>query len=311
MIKEIENQVKLAFGHTSHDDLKLEMYGSMSQGLAIESSDLDLCITGLNCFGDKDVEKARLEALSQKIDESFPEMILSKKDCITETDFPVLKLEISTEGLERQYKSEGIRAVTDESKVSLLYIDITIVDLETDDSIVIKCKNYVKEKIRQNPALRPVCLVLKKMLKLYDLNQPYTGGLGSYSLFLMLMFSNNIAQSFYSDACPSIYPAKLLAFFLSYYGNFNPAVYAICNYDVGNFNLPLNTRSENFRPTETMIVMDPMNEKHNTTSKVFRIGDVITKFKETFKAMEDNFTKTSTTEENYFCVGFLSNLLAG
>jgi len=35
------------------------------------------------------------------------------------------------------------------------------------------------------------------MLKHFDLNQPYTGGLGSYSLFLMLLFVHNIAKVIY------------------------------------------------------------------------------------------------------------------
>jgi len=142
--------------------------------------------------------------------------------------------------LEKYYKNKGVKPVIDEGKVDLMYIDVTIVDLDTDDSIVLKCKDFVKARIKDNPALQPVCLVLKKMLKKFDLNQPYTGGLGSYSLFLMLLFVSNFTKYLFNNIRYEIYVAKLLIYFLSYYGNFDPSTNVICSYEAQNFNLVQN-----------------------------------------------------------------------
>ena len=62
--------------------------------------------------------------------------------------------------------------------------------------------------------------MLKRLLKIYDLNQQYTGGLGSYSLFLMLLFINKMAAPLYmmDPVMSKVYPAKLFIYFLSYYG---------------------------------------------------------------------------------------------
>ena len=42
---------------------------------------------------------------------------------------------------------------------------------------------------------------------------------------------------------------------------------------------------------DRMIVMDPLNSGHNTTSKVFRIQEVIGMFKQSFDALQATFQK--------------------
>jgi DNA polymerase sigma len=79
-------------------------------------------------------------------------------------------------------------------EIEEIYLDITIEDADGEDHFGKDCKDFVKQKIKENPPLRPVCLVLKKILKRFDLNKPYTGGLASYSLFLMLLAAHNEAK---------------------------------------------------------------------------------------------------------------------
>ncbi len=52
---------------------------------------MDLVVCGLNCFGDKDFEKARLKMLDAAIKDCFNDNTLVSIDCILETDYPVLK----------------------------------------------------------------------------------------------------------------------------------------------------------------------------------------------------------------------------
>lgn len=46
---------------------------------------------------------------------------------------------------------------------------------------------YINAQLSQHAALRPLALVLKQFLEQRALNEPYTGGLGSYSLVCMLV----------------------------------------------------------------------------------------------------------------------------
>lgn len=70
--------------------LKLEIYGSLSTGLALDSSDFDLCISGLDTKRDKDEERWLLgEVLYPELEKLT---YLTKVDSILDTDFPVLKM---------------------------------------------------------------------------------------------------------------------------------------------------------------------------------------------------------------------------
>lgn len=64
--------------------------------------------------------------------------------------------------------------------------------------------------------------MLKKLLVNNKLNNPYTGGLGSFSLFLMLhaayfLENLNILESFHTE---NAHPARLLLWFLTYFAEY-------------------------------------------------------------------------------------------
>mmetsp|Transcript_14945 Transcript_14945/g.14809 ORF Transcript_14945/g.14809 Transcript_14945/m.14809 type:complete len:99 (-) Transcript_14945:207-503(-) len=74
----------------------------------------------------------------------------------------------------------------------------------------------------QFPILTPICLMLKKLLVRNGFNDPYTGGLGSFSLFLMLYAAYyiekiNACEGFHSE---DTHPARLFAWFLTYFGDY-------------------------------------------------------------------------------------------
>lgn len=118
--------------------------------------------------------------------------MLSQVDCITETDFPVLKLSFLTKELELQYGLEEVSGIAE------MHVDITINDRSSEGHYGLDCRDYVRAKIELNSDLRVVCLILKRLLQKADLNEPYTGGLGSYSLFLMLLYAHNQIKGFYA-----------------------------------------------------------------------------------------------------------------
>jgi DNA polymerase sigma len=59
------------------------------------------------------------------------------------------------------------------------------VDDRTSSSSATKCIQKIKEMSKLRSDLKPLVLVLKKLLQNYNLNHTYTGGLNSYSLVLM------------------------------------------------------------------------------------------------------------------------------
>lgn len=47
---------------------------------------------------------------------------------------------------------------------------------------------YVKWHLKELRPLRPLVLVLKRLLRVHDLNDAYTGGLASHSIIMYLIF---------------------------------------------------------------------------------------------------------------------------
>lgn len=102
--------------------------------------------------------------------------------------------------------------------------------------------------------LRPIVIVLKKLLQNNNLNSPYHGGLSSYSLVLMtstFLYTNNVFSL-----------GKNFTEFLNYYGNFfNPMISSL---NGENFMLNLNN-------ADPIVVLDPLNPSNNTARNAFRI----------------------------------------
>ena len=81
---------------------------------------------------------------------------------------------------------------------------------------------FVQQKLQEFPILKPVCLILKKLLVINQLNDPYIGGLGSFSLFLMLYAAYYLERlnsnwQFHSE---HTHTARLFSWFLLYFGEY-------------------------------------------------------------------------------------------
>jgi DNA polymerase sigma len=103
-------------------------------------------------------------------------------------------------------------------------------------------------------------IVLKKILQKYNLNQPYSGGLNSYSLVLM-------TSAFLKHFGGVQSMSKNLQEILNYYGFFfNPQETII--------NASLDIISANMLLSDPMTVIDPHNQMNNVTRSAFRIHDI-------------------------------------
>ena len=51
---------------------------------------------------------------------------------------------------------------------------------------------FVQTTLNQYPEIKSVCLTLKRLLSINDLNEPYTGGLSSIALFVIVLHCFNM-----------------------------------------------------------------------------------------------------------------------
>lgn len=130
---------------------------------------------------------------------------MSESQFISTARIPVIKLTFDTALL-------GYDA-------SDLEVDITLTDGSEDPHFMkgFSIISVVQAAIAMSPELRPVILILKKLLDETRLNIPYEGGIGSLPLIAMLV-------SFYNTFAYQGMPAsEILTSFLNYYGkNFSP-----------------------------------------------------------------------------------------
>ena len=163
ILEKINEIVVLSFQGAS-----IELFGSYASGLAIEASDVDIVVVGLDIS-----ERNELEIHCNYLAEilrNYPFIV--KIQSIPTARIPVIKLEVST-----------LPLVGTES---IVMVDITFDDYcsGTGNHLGLTSLMLTRELQRLYPPLQYLVLVLKKFLYDYNLNSSYKGGLSSYSLIL-------------------------------------------------------------------------------------------------------------------------------
>ncbi|KAM3343346.1 terminal nucleotidyltransferase 4B [Capsicum galapagoense] len=133
---------------------KPEVFGSFKTGLYLPTSDVDLVILGSEIRSPQIGLQALSRALSQK-------GVAKKIQVISKARVPIIKF---------VEKKSGIS------------FDISF-DLDNGP----KAAEFIKDAMSSWPPLRPLCLILKVFLQQRELNEVYTGGIGSYALLVMLI----------------------------------------------------------------------------------------------------------------------------
>ncbi|KAH9802699.1 nucleotidyltransferase family protein [Citrus sinensis] len=79
-----------------------------------------------------------------------------------------------------------------------------------------KAAEFIKDALAECPPLRPLCLILKVFLQQRELNEVYSGGIGSFALLTMIMA---VLKSLYEcRASPEHNLEILLVNFFDFYG---------------------------------------------------------------------------------------------
>ncbi|KAK6946724.1 PAP/25A-associated [Dillenia turbinata] len=133
---------------------KVEVFGSFKTGLYLPSSDIDVVILNSNI----NTPQRGLQALSRALSQRG---IGKKIQVISKARVPIIKF------------------IEKKSEVSF---DISF-DVENGP----KAAEFIKDAVSKLPPLRPLCLILKVFLQQRELNEVYSGGIGSYALLTMII----------------------------------------------------------------------------------------------------------------------------
>ena len=133
---------------------RLEVFGSFATGLYLPTSDIDAVILDSNCSSPADGLRALAAALTRG-------SVGHKIALVAKARIPIVKFE---------------------ERLSAHLFDISF-DVTNGSTAA----EWMRQQMCALPPLRPLSLVLKAFLQQRELNEVYTGGVGSYALTVMLV----------------------------------------------------------------------------------------------------------------------------
>ena len=135
------------------------VFGSTATGLCLPVSDVDIVITGATDPGAGKKSKAKqmykLAGLLRK------RGLVSYIQVIAKARVPIIKL---------QHKKSGIH-----------------MDICFDQQSGLSTAKYIQDRMIEYPQLKPLTMVLKHFLKQREMNETFTGGVGSFLLQMMVL----------------------------------------------------------------------------------------------------------------------------
>ena len=285
-LQKIENLINN--GLSENYEIKFGHYGSYFSNLSIEGSDLDILIYYHKKKEENDFYKDILNLLEQNNNEF-------ENVCpILTASVPVIKLQID---INEEIKNKDIKlkitSYLEEEDLSKIKIDLTFTENELDFQNSHESITYINKSLNEYQQIKPILLLLKRYFKEMNMNKNYTGGLCSYSLFLLVLSFCKCNKQ-----CES--PTKLLYYFLENFTYFD-----YCNYciDVEKENCYiLKEKNENIAEKsvseenssydtnydmydkEEIYIVDPIS-KLNVSKSSFKVDEIILTFRKAFNLL--------------------------
>ena len=247
VIQEILAELQAAVNEIN-PDYKVNLYGSYCTGLCLPWSDID---TVLTCEGSRS-DECFLGRLYMKLT-SKP--WVKEHKFIENTAIPLIKL-VSNDKFN-------------------FHIDISE---ESEKHFGLKTVELVKSYLKTYSVLEPIILALKTLLNNGNLNNPYTGGLSSYGLILMVVsfIQSEIDNGKYNENSPTILGETFLNV-LGHYGIFfDYNNYVIITYLVDDTN-DTSDRDNSFAfgpNSHELIIVDPLNKQNNVAKSTFQFMNI-------------------------------------
>jgi non-canonical poly(A) RNA polymerase PAPD5/7 len=248
VINDILKELQLTVDEVN-PNYKVNLYGSYCTGLCLPWSDIDIVISHDPSYR----EEYFLNKLYMKLTKK--NWVKSHK-FIENANVPIIKL-VSNDKFN-------------------FHIDISV---ENDKHFGLKTVELVKSYMKTYPVLKPIILALKTLLANGNLNNPYTGGLSSYGLILMVVsyIQSKIENQKYNSESPTILGDTFINV-LGYYGiifKFNK--YIIITYPVNNDNINGNDKDLSYslgNNSHELIIIDPLNKQNNVAKSTFQYMNI-------------------------------------
>ena len=156
------------------------------------------------------------------------------------------------------------------------HIDISVQD---DNHFGLKTVELIKSYLNTYSVLKPIILALKTLLNNGNLNNPYTGGLSSYGLVLMVVsfIQSKIDSQKYNSNSPIILGETFLNV-LGHYGiffDFNKFI--IITYPVYPIKDEQNDKDYGYHlgsNSHELIIIDPLNKQNNVAKSTFQFMNI-------------------------------------
>ena len=272
------NNYEIKFGH----------YGSFFTGLNIEGSDLDILIYYKKKKEENDLLKDILIIL-QEYSPNFETI-----NPILTASVPVIKLQIDIKNEIKELKLKQTSYI-EEDDLNKIKIDLTFTENEKEFQNSKDTVNYIKNSLQDFPQIKPMLQILKRYFKIMGMNKSYTGGLCSYSLFLLVL-------SFCKCNKQCLSPTKLLYYFMENFTYFD-----YCNYCIDvksdncyilkdkekvdiNIEKSLSEENSSFDTNydlyekEEIFIIDPISN-NNVSKSSFKVDDIILTFRKGFNLL--------------------------
>ncbi len=269
---EIEQKVRETIQKHSYSRAQVHRFGSGATGLALKDADVDLVILGVG-----------------------PQSVKGGGGGFTRSEKQVLVTHLRT--IARTLRNKGVcrRAeIISSAKVPIAKLDAyhaatkthIKLDLAIGVSNGLAAAQWIREQVDEFPALKPLVLVLKRLLQIHKLNNAATGGCGGYLLISLVV-------SHLKQCTPAMRGKKdglgdlLLGFFRRFgvtHNYENTAVAAsrptgICS--VGSVDVAPNP----FGPRPFIICEDPQERSRNITASAYRFKEVKELFEKCLRSM--------------------------
>ena len=273
--QEINNSLK------PYNIINLIIYGSQASGLSLPESDIDLLLI----YYDSN------NSIELLINELYKCLQMSHKfyniTSLPKASSPLIKI---------AYKTNN-----NEIDISVLHMDISFHNIFPNKTTIyftpsLLIVRYIQRSIEYLPQSKNIIIIIKKYLKNIGLNNYYTGGLSSFSIFLLVFsFYKYIIKLFGNEIVNNFYIGQFLIQFLDFFSKFNFNQYVIninkeipfiikekiniCDNKSNNINNinNINNTYVNQNNIANAVILDPFT-LNNIASNSFRINEIQQKF---------------------------------
>lgn len=230
IIQEIKTQV-----HQIDPHLDIRIYGSYAVDLSLPMSDIDIIIfcTQRSFHNHYDILQNLMNVLKHK-----KGVILIK--VIKNNSMPVLRVEFNEE-------------------MASAKLDITV-NIPRHKGM--ECVEMTRQIIKEFPCSKKIILVIRYILKITELNDPYLRGLSSYGVLLLL----TAYMQHFNEIVKDMSVSKLFLNILDFYGNFNfSGISVVAQYPYNEI-FKNQIFDDSMKTLDVPVVIDPLVT--NTTNNV-------------------------------------------